>query len=92
MISDSNLLKDYCKKNIRIDTVHQVKGKSLDAVLYMPTEKKHLRDMMNGTETELGRIGYVALTRAKNFFVIGIPNKWHKEFARQLLNLNIKPL
>lgn len=92
LIADSNLLKDDGKKNIRIDTVHQVKGKSLDAVLYMPTEKKHLRDMMNGTETELGRIGYVALTRAKNFFVIGIPNKWHKEFARQLLNLNIKPL
>lgn len=92
LIADSNLLKDDGKKNIRIDTVHQVKGKSLDAVLYMPTEKKHLRDMMNGTETELGRIGYVALTRAKNFFVIGIPNKWHKEFASQLLNLNIKPL
>lgn len=92
LIADSNLLKDDGKKNIRIDTVHQVKGKSLDAVLYMPTEKKHLMDMMNGTETELGRIGYVALTRAKNFFVIGIPNKWHKEFARQLLNLNIKPL
>lgn len=92
LIADSDLLKDDSKKNIRIDTVHQVKGKSLDAVLYIPTEKKHLVKMINGTDTELGRIGYVALTRAKNFFVIGIPNKWHKEFARQLLNLNIKPL
>ena len=92
LIADSDLLKDDGKKNIRIDTVHQVKGESLEAVLYMPKEKKHLREMMNGTETELGRIGYVALTRARNFFVIGIPNKWHKEFAKQLLDLNIKPL
>jgi hypothetical protein len=48
-----------------------VKGESLDAVLYL-ADKEHVKALVNGTGTELGRIGYVALTRARNLFWLGL--------------------
>ena len=57
---------------IRVDTVHKAKGESLDAVLYMAT-REHVEAMLDGVATELGRIGYVAVTRAKNLLWVGIP-------------------
>lgn len=59
--------------SIRIDTVHQVKGESLDAVLYLATEKKHIEALLAGMDTELGRVGYVAVTRARNLFWLAVP-------------------
>ena len=57
---------------IRVDTVHKAKGESLDAVLYMAT-KEHIEAMLDGVATEVGRIGYVAVTRAKNLLWLGVP-------------------
>ncbi len=57
---------------IRIDTVHKAKGESLDAVLYMAT-RDHIEAMLDGVATEVGRIGYVAVTRAKNLLWLGVP-------------------
>ena len=57
---------------IRIDTVHQVKGESLDAVLYI-AKKSHVQALIAGVDTEVGRIGYVAVTRAKDLFWLGVP-------------------
>lgn len=59
--------------SIRIDTVHQVKGESLDAVLYLATEKKHIEALLAGMDTELGRVGYVAITRARNLLWLAVP-------------------
>ena len=56
---------------LRVETIHGVKGESLDAVLYL-ADKDHVKAMLDGTGTELGRIGYVALTRARNFFWLGL--------------------
>lgn len=58
--------------SIRVDTVHQAKGESLDAVLYLAT-KDHVDALLAGVDTELGRIGYVAVTRARNLFWLGVP-------------------
>ena len=69
------------KLNIRVDTVHQAKGESLDAVLYM-AQKKHIEAMLNVDNTELSRIGYVAVTRAKKMFVLGVPKKTSKSIIR----------
>ena len=57
---------------IRVDTVHQVKGESLDAVLYLAT-KEHVVALLAGVNTEVGRIGYVAVTRARNILWLGVP-------------------
>lgn len=57
---------------IRADTVHQAKGESLDAVLYL-TNKEHISALLAGVDTEVGRIGYVAVTRARNLLWLGVP-------------------
>jgi superfamily I DNA/RNA helicase len=57
---------------IRVDTVHQVKGESIDAVLYVAT-RQHIQAMLDGVGTEVGRIGYVAMTRARNVLWLGVP-------------------
>ncbi|MNV83491.1 hypothetical protein D3C71_1773010 [compost metagenome] len=55
-----------------MDTVHQVKGESLDAVLYLAS-KEHVAALLAGVDSEVGRIGYVAITRARNLLWLGVP-------------------
>lgn len=57
---------------LRVDTVHKVKGESLDALLYL-AEKDHVEALLQGVDTELGRIGYVAATRARNLLWLAVP-------------------
>lgn len=76
---------------IRIDTVHQAKGQSLDAVLYQ-AKKDHIKEMFGGVASEAGRIGYVALTRAKDLFVLGVPASALKELQPILQKHNFREL
>jgi hypothetical protein len=69
----------------RIDTVHQVKGESLDAVLYLATTK-HVQALLAGVDTEDGRIGYVAVTRARNLFWLGVPQEALQKLRPALLS------
>jgi superfamily I DNA/RNA helicase len=57
---------------IRVSTVHKVKGESIGAVLYV-TNTQALNSLLKGPETEEGRIGYVAATRAADLLVLAIP-------------------
>lgn len=57
---------------IRARTVHQVKGEGIGAVLYV-AKKSDLDNLLAGPSTEEGRIGYVAITRARDLLIIGIP-------------------
>jgi hypothetical protein len=68
---DANTERAVIDAALRVETIHGVKGESLDAVLYL-ADKEHVKALVNGTGTELGRIGYVALTRARNLFWLGI--------------------
>src|SRR5207249_2366973 len=68
---DSNQQKTVVDARLRIETVHGVKGASLDAVLYL-AERTHVKALIEGTGTETGRIGYVAVTRARDLFWLGI--------------------
>jgi superfamily I DNA/RNA helicase len=70
LVTASDLAADEIK--IRVDTVHQAKGESLDAVLYL-AKKEHVSELLAGVDSEVGRIGYVALTRAKNLMWLGVP-------------------
>ncbi len=74
---------------VRIDTVHQVKGESLDAVLYLAT-KAHVTALLDGVSTEDGRIGYVAITRAKDLFWLGVPDSALKVLRAKLLERGFK--
>lgn len=78
-LADEN---DTC---IRVDTVHQVKGESLDAVLYLAS-KEHVTALLAGVTSEVGRIGYVALTRARNLLWLGVPANALAELQPALLD------
>lgn len=67
----------------RVSTVHKVKGESIRGVLYI-CNRSHLDELLGGTGTEVGKIGYVALTRARDLFVLGVPASNLKEFAPKL--------
>lgn len=68
---------------IRVDTVHQSKGESIGAVLYVATNE-HINAMLAGVNTELGRIGYVALTRARKLFILAVPHRKIADFRTRL--------
>ncbi|EIK53013.1 ATP-dependent DNA helicase [Stutzerimonas stutzeri TS44] len=70
---------------LRVETVHQVKGESISAVLYVAT-KANITALLAGTATEDGRIGYVALTRAKNLFWLAVPNSCLDAMRTELIN------
>lgn len=69
---------------IRMDTVHQAKGESLDAVLYL-ANREHVNALLAGVNTEVGRIGYVAVTRARNLLWLGVPANALEELRPVLL-------
>lgn len=69
---------------LRVDTVHQAKGESLDAVLYV-TLKEHAEELLGGVGTEVGRIGYVAATRARNLLWVAVPASALKKLRPILL-------
>ncbi len=71
VLVDANTERAAIDAALRVETIHGVKGESLDAVLYL-ADKEHVKALVNGTGTELGRIGYVALTRARYLFWLGI--------------------
>ncbi|MBR8165588.1 ATP-dependent helicase [Burkholderia vietnamiensis] len=74
---------------LRIDTVHKVKGESLDAVLYV-TLKEHAQALLDGVITEVGRIGYVAATRARDLLWVAVPDSALKELRPTLLARGFK--
>lgn len=67
----------------RVSTVHKVKGESIRGVLYI-CNRSHLDELLGGTGTEVGKIGYVALTRARDLFVLGVHVTNLSEFAPKL--------
>lgn len=76
---------------LRIDTVHKAKGESLDAVLYV-TLKEHAQAMLDGIDTEVGRIGYVAATRARDLLWVAVPQSSLKELRPALLARGFKEI
>lgn len=69
---------------LRVETVHQVKGESIDAVMYV-AKKANIKALLAGIGDEEGRIGYVAITRAKNLFWLAVPQSCLKELKEDLI-------
>jgi superfamily I DNA/RNA helicase len=70
--------------SLRIDTVHKAKGETLDAVLCI-TLKEYAQALLNGVETEVGRIGYVAATRARDLLWVVVPQNSLEKLCPALL-------
>lgn len=68
---------------VRVDTVHQVKGEGFPVVMYV-VRTADLRRLLEGTISEEGRIGYVAVTRTMDLLLVAVPNTTAKELIREL--------
>ena len=61
---------------VRQDTIHQVKGESIDGVLVIGSTKfwnSMMRAVRRDKNTEDRRLAYVAMTRARHLLVVGLP-------------------
>ena len=61
---------------VRQDTIHQVKGESIDAVLVIGSTRfwnSVMAAVRSGDNTEDRRLAYVAMTRARHLLVVGLP-------------------
>lgn len=61
---------------IRQETIHQVKGESIDAVLVLGSSKFFnavVKSIKSNENTEERRLAYVAMTRARHTLLIGLP-------------------
>ena len=66
----------YGFPKVRQDTIHQVKGESIDAVLVIGSAKfwnSVMAAVRNGENREDRRLAYVAMTRARHLLVVGLP-------------------
>lgn len=62
--------------SLRQETIHQVKGESLDAVLVLGSSKfwnSVVEAVISGENSEDRRLAYVAMTRARHLLVLGLP-------------------
>lgn len=84
LISAVDLAAETEQPRMRVDTVHQAKGESLDAVLYL-ANREQVNALLAGVDTEVGRIGYVAVTRARNLLWLGVPANALEELRPALL-------
>lgn len=69
---------------IRQETIHQVKGESIDAVLVLGSNKfwnSVVDSVINDENTEDRRLAYVAMTRARHLLAIGLPASHYDKHA-----------
>ena len=70
---------------VRQDTIHQVKGESIDAVLVIGSTKfwnSVMAAVRRGDNTEDRRLAYVAMTRARHLLVVGLPKGHYDEHSK----------
>jgi len=80
---------------IRQETIHQVKGESIDAVLLLGSPKffnSVLTSIDLGENSEDRRLAYVAMTRARHLLLIGLPASHYDSHAARWLTWGFKAL
>jgi superfamily I DNA/RNA helicase len=79
--------------SIRQETIHQVKGESIDAVLFLGSTKffnSVVNSIVSNENTEDRRLAYVAMTRAKHLLLVGLPAKHYDLHAAKWLKWGFK--
>ncbi|NLG83090.1 MAG: hypothetical protein GX493_00460 [Firmicutes bacterium] len=69
--------------SIRQETIHQVKGESIDGVLVLGSAKffnSVVEAIIKNKNTEDRRIAYVAMTRARHVLLIGLPASHYDKY------------
>ena len=71
--------------SVRQDTIHQVKGESIDAVLVIGSTtfwNSVMAAVQSGDNTEDRRLAYVAMTRARHLLVVGLPKGHYDKHSK----------
>jgi superfamily I DNA/RNA helicase len=72
--------------NIRHETIHQVKGESIGAVLVIGSSKfwnSVVTAVQSGINSEDRRLAYVAMTRAKDLLVLSLPSSHYDKHVER---------
>lgn len=72
--------------SIRQETIHKVKGESIDAVLVLGSPRfwnSVVDAVISGTSTEDRRLAYVAMTRARHVLVVPLPSAHFDKHAEK---------
>lgn len=78
---------------IRQETIHQVKGESIDAVLLLGSAKffnSVVTAIQRGENTEERRLAFVAMTRARHALFVGLPASHFDNHAEKWNNWGFK--
>lgn len=70
---------------VRQDTIHQVKGESIDAVLVIGSAKfwnSVVKAIENDESSEDRRLAYVGMTRARHLLVLGLPKGHFDKYSK----------
>ena len=81
--------------SIRQATIHQVKGKSIDAVLVLGSAKFFntvVSSVAGNKSSEERRLAYVAMTRARHALLVGLPGSHYDKHADKWINWGFKSL
>jgi len=80
---------------IRQETIHQVKGESIDGVLVLGSTKffnSVVTAIEEGKNTEERRVAYVAMTRARHVLVVGLPASHFDRYAGKWVSWGFKTI
>lgn len=80
---------------IRQETIHQVKGESIDAVLLLGSTKffnSVVKAIEGGENTEERRLAYVAMTRARHALVVGLPASHFDKHAAKWISWGFRTI
>lgn len=80
---------------IRQETIHKVKGESIDAVLVLGSPKffnSVVSAIEAGENTEERRLAYVAMTRARHSLVLGLPSSHYDKNAAKWVSWGFKTI
>jgi hypothetical protein len=76
------------RSKVSVQTVHQVKGQSIEAVMFV-MRSEDVGSLLRGVGYEEGRIGYVAVTRAQDLLILAVPGSCKKKSLKALSALGL---
>ena len=84
---------DHQFPEVRQDTIHQVKGESIDAVLVIGSTQfwnSVVAAVQKDDNTEDRRLAYVAMTRARHLLVVGLPKGHYEKHSQTWVEWGFK--
>jgi len=75
----ASFTSQFSTPNIRITTIHDIKGETLDAAMLVSSATRHSRgghfeDWLEDSTSEFARFAYVACSRPRDLLIIAVPS------------------